>query len=43
MPISKIANNRDQANLPQDLERYCQYTLELGLTKHGWWMLQKYR
>jgi predicted metal-binding protein len=30
MPIAKITNNRNQANLPQDLERYCQYALELG-------------
>jgi predicted metal-binding protein len=30
MPISKITSDRNQANLPQDLERYCQYAIELG-------------
>lgn len=30
MPIAKITSDRNQANLPQDLERYCQYALELG-------------
>ncbi len=30
MPIAKITDNRNQANLPQDLERYCQYALDLG-------------
>ena len=30
MPITRITNNRNEENLPQDLERYCQYALELG-------------
>jgi len=30
MPISKITSDRNQASLPQDLERYCQYAMELG-------------
>ncbi|MBC8466389.1 MAG: DUF2284 domain-containing protein [Deltaproteobacteria bacterium] len=30
MPITKITRDRNQANLPQDLERYCQYALEQG-------------
>ena len=30
MPIAKISSDRNQANLPQDLERYCQYALKLG-------------
>ena len=30
MPISKITSDRNQANLPQDLERYCQYAIKLG-------------
>ena len=30
MPIAKIADNRNQENLPRDLDRYCQYALELG-------------
>jgi predicted metal-binding protein len=30
MPISKITSDRNQANLPQDLERYCQYVIKLG-------------
>ncbi len=30
MPISKITGDRNQANLPQDLERYCHYAKELG-------------
>ena len=30
MPISKITSDRNQANLPQDLERYCQYALKRG-------------
>ena len=30
MPIAKITSDRNQANLPQDLERYCQYAIELG-------------
>ena len=30
MPIAKITRDRNQANLPQDLERYCQYALKLG-------------
>jgi predicted metal-binding protein len=30
MPITKITSDRNQANSPQDLERYCQYALKLG-------------
>ena len=30
MPIAKITRDRNEANLPQDLERYRQYVLELG-------------
>ena len=30
MPITKITSDRNQANLPQNLERYCQYALKLG-------------
>ena len=30
MPISKITSDRNQVNLPQDLERYCQYAIKLG-------------
>ena len=30
MPTARITGDRNQANLPQDLERYCHYALELG-------------
>jgi predicted metal-binding protein len=30
MPIDKITGDRNQANLPRDLERYCQYAVKLG-------------
>ena len=30
MPIAKITSDRNQANLPQDLVRYCQLALKLG-------------
>ncbi len=30
MTIAKITRDRNQANMPQDLERYCQYALKLG-------------
>lgn len=30
MPIFKITSDRNQANLSQDLERYCQYAIKLG-------------
>ena len=30
MPIAKITRDRNMANLPRDLERYCQYALKLG-------------
>ncbi len=30
MPIAKITRDRNEANLSQDLERYCKYALELG-------------
>lgn len=30
MPLSKITDDRNQAKLPQDLEKYCRYALELG-------------
>jgi predicted metal-binding protein len=30
MPIARITTDRNQAKLPQDLEKYCQYALKLG-------------
>jgi hypothetical protein len=30
MPIAKITSDRNQANLLQDLKRYCQYAVGLG-------------
>lgn len=30
MPIARISSDRNQAHLPKDLERYCQYALKLG-------------
>ena len=30
MPIARITRDRNQAKLPQDLEKYCQYALKLG-------------
>jgi predicted metal-binding protein len=30
MSIAKVTKDRNQANLPQDLEKYCQYALKLG-------------
>jgi len=30
MSIAKITSDRNQANLPQDLERYCRYAVKLG-------------
>lgn len=30
MPIAKITSDRNRANLPRDLERYCQYAVQMG-------------
>jgi len=30
MPIARVTRDRNQAKLPQDLEKYCQYALKLG-------------
>ena len=30
MSIVRITSDRNQANLPRDLERYCQYAVKLG-------------
>jgi len=35
MPIAKITIDRNQANLPQDLEKYRQVALKLGADEAG--------